>query len=416
MLSSRRCFRSPLIPRSGRGPLRCMFVITSMPVGGAETLLVNLMRKMDPAVMIPEVICLKEPGPLGESLRGEFSVHSHVIRGKFDLSVLWRLKRLLVERRTDVVVTVGAGDKMFWGRLAAHFAGVPVIASALHSTGWPDGVGRLNRLLTPITDAFIAVAESHGKFLAEFERFPQSKVAVIRNGIDCDRFRPDAVARKSVRDELGVPTSTPLVGIVAALREEKNHGMFVRLALAVGNQHPSAHFVIVGDGPQRGMIETKANELGISDRLHLLGTRSDTPRLVAALDCFTLCSLNEASPVSILEALACGVPVVSTDVGSIGESILDGQTGYLVPSEDLEAMTAAVSRLLADPAFAQQLGRNGRAHVLNTGSLNSMVEGYQQLATTLYDAQVQRQSSTVPRVMGPARGSWMSTAPEQLGS
>ena len=88
------------------------------------------------------------------------------------------------------MVTVGAGDKMFWGRLAARRVGVPVIVSALHSTGWPDGVGRLNRLLTPITDAFIAVAASHGRFLIERTGFPADKVAVIPNGVDTQRFAP----------------------------------------------------------------------------------------------------------------------------------------------------------------------------------------------------------------------------------
>lgn len=389
MRFSRRCFLSHALPRSARGPLRLQFVITSMPVGGAETLLVNLMRHLDAAVILPEVVCLKDPGPLGEAIRDEFPVHSHLIGGKHDVGVLWRLKNLFVRRRTDAVITVGAGDKMFWGRLAAHLAGVPVIAAALHSTGWPDGVGRLNRLLTPITDAFIGVADAHGEFLRDFERFPATKVCVIRNGVDCDRFHIDPAARESLREELGVSQSTELVGIVAALRDEKNHALFVRMAAQVLKRFPQAHFVIVGDGPQRSSIETLAAELGITDRVHLLGTRSDTPRIVAALDCFTLCSLNEASPVSILEALACGVPVVSTDVGSIRESILEGETGFLVPSEDLESLAARVCDLLADPQLRLRLGLAGRAHVLSTGSLQSMVQGYQQLVTRLYDCRVQ---------------------------
>ena len=150
-------------------PLRCQFLITSMPVGGAETLLVNLMRRLDPNVLQPEVICLKEPGPLGEQIRDEFPVHSQLIGSKYDATVLYRLARLMHHSQTDVVITVGAGDKMFWGRLAARLARVPVVISALHSTGWPDGVGRLNRLLTPLTSAFIAVADSHAEYLVHQE-------------------------------------------------------------------------------------------------------------------------------------------------------------------------------------------------------------------------------------------------------
>ncbi len=139
-------------------PLRTLFVITSMPVGGAEVLLDNLIRRFDRQRIAPELCCLKELGPLGEELAGEFPVHANLIGGKLDIAVLWRLVRLMRRRKIDAVVTVGAGDKMFWGRLAAKLAGVPVICSALHSTGWPDGVGRLNRWLTPITDGFIGVA------------------------------------------------------------------------------------------------------------------------------------------------------------------------------------------------------------------------------------------------------------------
>tara|TARA_R110002049_G_scaffold305056_3_gene501093 strand:+ start:47611 stop:48771 length:1161 start_codon:yes stop_codon:yes gene_type:complete len=374
-------------------------VITSMPVGGAETLLVNMMRRMDPSIVRPEVVCLKEPGPLGESIANEFPVHSHLLTGKYDLRVLPRLVALMHSRRTDAVITVGAGDKMFWGRLAAHLAGVPVIASALHSTGWPDGVGRANRWLTPITDAFIAVADSHGDFLKQFERFPESKVNVIRNGVDCQRFVPSDQARRDVRQELGLASSTPLIGIVAALRSEKNHEMLVRAASQMRSEHPDAHWLIVGDGPTRELIETTAAELGVSDRIHLLGTRHDTPRLVAALDVFTLCSLNEASPVSILEALACGVPCVATDVGSVRESVQEGVTGHLIPSEDVDAMSQTISGLLCDKARCVSMGVAGRQLVLTSGSLQSMVEGYEQLTVKLYNRRaVKTTRVTAPRV------------------
>ncbi|WP_182867130.1 glycosyltransferase family 4 protein [Rhodopirellula sp. JC639] len=361
------------------------FVITSMPVGGAETLLVNLLRRLDPAVVRPEVICLKQPGPLGEAIADEFPVHSDLIRSKWDVGVLFRLARLMRRRQTDVVVTVGAGDKMFWGRLAAFLAGVPVIASALHSTGWPDGVGRLNRRLTPLTDAFIAVADSHGEFLHRFEGFPEAKVHVIRNGVDCERFRPDQANRAEVRTELKLPPTAPLVGIVAALRSEKNHGLLVRAAARLRERHPDLHWLVIGDGPERAGIEDLAQELQVADRIHLLGTRHDTPRLLSALDLFTLCSLNEASPVSILEALACEVPVVASDVGSVGETVIENQTGRLFASEDLDAMADAIGKLLDDQPGRRRLGKAGRDLVLRTGSLQSMVSGYQNLATSLYD-------------------------------
>ncbi|MEM6469564.1 MAG: glycosyltransferase [Planctomycetota bacterium] len=357
-----------------------------MPVGGAETLLVNMLRQMNTGLIRPEIICLKDPGPLGEAVSGEFPVHSGLIGGKWDVRVLFRLAALMRARGADAVITVGAGDKMFWGRLAAFLARVPVIASALHSTGWPDGVGRLNCLLTSITDAFIAVADSHGAFLRDFERFPEAKIRVIRNGVDCDRFRPSEQARVDVRKELGLPADTPLVGLVAALRSEKNHQLLVRAASSLRAQFPDLHWLIIGDGPERSSIEELAKELRVADRVKLLGTRHDTERLVAAMDVFTLCSLNEASPVSILEALACGVPVASSDVGSVKETVVNDETGFLFESEDQGGMCEAIAKLLGDAKLRQACGERGREKVLQTGSLSSMVRGYEELITQSYEA------------------------------
>lgn len=377
-------------------PLKACFVITSMPVGGAETLLVNLMRRLDPSRVRSEVVCLKEPGPLGEEIRDEFPLHSGLIGGKYDVAVVARLAKLFRKRNIDAVITVGAGDKMFWGRLAAKLAGVPVVASALHSTGWPDGVGKMNRLLTPFTDAFIGVADSHGEFLRTFEKFPAGKVNVIRNGIDCNRFNRDPDAHESVRRELGLPDSAQLCGIVAALRPEKNHSMLVNAIASLRDRCPNLHALIIGEGPERATIEPLRDRLGLTDRVHLLGNRSDTPRLLSALDVFTLVSLNEASPVSILEALSCETPVIATNVGSISETVIPGETGMLVPSEDTDGFANALAEMLDNSAAARLMGTRGRELVVKTGSLDSMVTGYEQLIRRHYRQKLTGLPRTAP--------------------
>lgn len=364
-------------------PLKVMFLQTSMPVGGAEVLLVNLVRRLDRSRFAPEIACLKEPGPLGEEISHEIPLHSDLIRHKLDLRVLPRLTALMRRRKVDAVVTVGAGDKMFWGRLAARAAGVPVIASALHSTGWPDGVGRLNRLLTPLTDAFIAVAQPHGAYLVERERFPADKVHVIPNGVDTERFAPSP-NRVAVRAALGVSPSAPLVAILAALRPEKNHELFLEAAKRVQRQSPDVRFWVIGDGPRRAELEELSRQLGVAESVAFLGTRSDIPELLSAIDVLALTSHNEANPVSILEAMSCAKPVVATNVGSVGQAVLPDRTGYLAPAGDAQAVADRLLELVNDPLKAQQLGRQARRLVVENASLEVMVEGYEQLLETLY--------------------------------
>ncbi len=366
--------------------LRLKFILTSMPVGGAEVLLVNLIRKLDKAAFSSEVICLKEPGALGLELAHEVPVYAGLLASKWDFSILFRLARILKSSPTDAVITVGAGDKMFWGRLAAKLAGVPVICSALHSTGWPDGVGRLNRLLTQITDAFIACAQQHAEHLAVNERFPANRVYKIPNGVDTNRFRPNHTHRYWLREELGIPLDAQIVGIVAALRPEKNHDQFVNAAREVLREHPATHFVIVGDGPMRPEIVDLIAENGLTSHIHLLGNRSDTEKIYAALDVFCLTSKNEANPVSILEALASCVPVVSPNVGSISETVLHGKTGLLTKPLSYEATADAIVQLLGNKLLANTLGLAGRQLVRESWSLEVMVEGYEHLIESLYNA------------------------------
>jgi glycosyltransferase involved in cell wall biosynthesis len=373
------------VPLDDRGPLRVMFMVTSMPVGGAETLLVNLVRRMERERFAPEVCCLKERGPLGEELALTVPVHSRLLAGKYDLRVLPRLVRLFRRRRVDAVVTVGAGDKMFWGRLAAWQAGVPVVASALHSTGWPDGVGRLNRRLTPLTDVFIAVAEPHGRHLIEVENFPAEKVRVISNGVDTERFCEKSPC-PDLRRELEIEEHAPVAVIVAALRPEKNHELLLAAFKQVSLEAPEARLLIVGDGPRRDVLEQTAKALGIDSMVRFLGTRGDIPEILALANVFVLSSHNEANPVSILEAMACGKPVVATDVGSVGEAVIDTQTGFLVEPGDAQRMARHLIHLFRKPALARRMGRLGRQHVIDRWSLTQMVRGYEALIGEIYTA------------------------------
>jgi len=381
-----------LMPLDDRGPLRVMFVITSMPVGGAETLLVELVRRLDRTQFLPELCCLKEFGPLGDVLAEEVPALTGLLAHKYDFRVLLRLVRLMRARRIDAVVTVGTGgDKMFWGRLAARLAGAPVICSWLHSTGLPDRVELPNRLLAPITDAFIAVARSHGRYLAEHEGCPPRKVCVIPNGVDVEKFHP-RWPDKAIREELGLAEGTPVAGIVAALRAEKHHELFLRAAALVHRRLPAARFLIVGDGARREKLQSLARQLSLHEVVHFLGTRSDVAEVLSLIDVLLLTSYMEANPISILEAMASEKPVVATRVGSIPEVVIDGKTGYLVTAGDAGEIAARVLELLDAPQRAAAMGRAGRERVIARWSIDRMVKGCQELLADLYAAKSARRA------------------------
>jgi glycosyltransferase involved in cell wall biosynthesis len=360
-----------------------MFIQTDMRVGGAEMITANIVRRLDRRRFAPELCCLKDRGDLGEALANEIPVHYDLLAGKYDLRVWPRLTKLLRTRKIDAVITVGAGDKMFWGRLVARRVGVPAILSALHSTGWPDGVGRLNRMLTPITDAFIAVAESHGDFLAKNLNIARERVIAIPNGVDTERFAPipDVAA---VRRELGIDPTDPVVGIVAALRPEKNHGLFLEMARRVVQEFSTARFLVIGDGPCRDDIARRAQVLNITNNVLMLGSRSDIPCLLAAMDVFALTSVIEANPVSILEAMSVGRPVVATNVGSVHEAVTEGQTGFLAPAGDAYQLAARVLELLNDPIKCGAIGAAARQSIVSRWSIGAMVRGYERLIESTY--------------------------------
>ena len=373
--------------RSEPRRLSVVFFVSTLGYGGAETLLENLVCRLDPRRFAVAVCCTKTFGPIGERLRQKLPVFEYRLQRKWDVRILRWMKQRLRHREADIVITVGAGDKMFWGRLAAWWAGVPVIISALHTTGWPDEIGKLNRLLTPLNDAFVAVAKSHQRYLTQTESLPRDKVHVIDNGIDTDRFRPRE-ARRDLRDALGIPDGAQLVGIVARLGVEKNHELFLRVAKRVRNQLPNTHFLVVGDGPRRGPLEQLADELKINDCTHFTGTRSDVEDLLALMDLFLLTSHSEASPVSVLEAMSSGTPVIATRVGSVPETIVDGQMGYLVSPGDEQTMSRRVVQLLTDSNLRLAQGRAGRKRVVDCSSIDAMVGGYEQLMLGLWSQKV----------------------------
>jgi glycosyltransferase involved in cell wall biosynthesis len=220
-----------------------------------------------------------------------------------------------------------------------------------------------------------------------------AKIHVIPNGVDVERFHP-RWPNQALWKEFDLDPEAPLVGIVAALRPEKNHEMFLDVAAAVHRRLPRVRFVVVGDGPQRARLQARADELGIAAAVRFVGTRSDVPEVLLLLDVLLLTSHMEANPLCLLEAMASEKPVVATRVGSVAETVIEGRTGHLVAPGDVPRMAECVLELLADRARAGAIGRAGREHVIAHWSVEGMVQGYEDLITEIY-----RSKCKLPRLM-----------------
>jgi len=233
-----------------------------------------------------------------------------------------------------------------------------------------------------ITDGFIAVAKQHARYQVEQEKFPEHKVFLIPNGIDTDRFTVDNELRAQWRQKLGI--------------------LFLQAAKQTLENNSAANFVIAGDGPERDRLEALAKTLNIESNVHFIGSTQDIPGVLSMMDVFSLTSHNEASPVSIMEALSCQRPVVSTDVGSIDESVLEDKTGYLVLPGDADKLAERWTQLLGDEKLRNRLGEAGREHVIENCSLQSMTNGYTHLIETTFALKTRRKIEA---------SSWLRHAP-----
>lgn len=282
-----------------------------------------------------------------------------------DLLALYRLHREFRRWRPDIVATHTAKAGTL-GRLAAVMTAVPVRVHTFHGHvlhGYFGSVGSAlvragERVLGSLTTQFIAISP---EIAADLDRagIGRDKTTLIPLGLDLDAL---AEPRDSgFRAELGIGEHQPVAGLVGRLVPIKAPALFLAAAGRVLESLPEARFVVVGDGPLRAQLERQAVELGLEGRVSFTGWRSDLAEVYAALDVVVCCSLNEGTPVSVIEASAAGKPVVGTQVGGMPSVVQDGVTGLLVPSGEAEALAAAMTRLLADAPLARRMGAAGSA-------------------------------------------------------
>jgi glycosyltransferase involved in cell wall biosynthesis len=287
-----------------------------------------------------------------------------------DLVALAQMVRLVRRLKPDVVHTHMAKAGTV-ARLAARMCGVRLIVHTYHGHVFHSYFSpaktrvfvTIERVLGLATNRIIAIGDGQREEIAAYGVAPLDKIEPIRLGLELAPFLEAERQRGELRRELGLAPDTPLVGIVARLVPIKAHEIFLQAAAHVSVVMPTARFLVVGDGERRMQLEALVPQLGLTDRVSFLGWRRDLVRVYADLDVVALTSFNEGSPVALIEALACGRPVVSTAVGGVPEVVLDGVTGLTVPPADPPALAGAMVRLLGDRALAEHLGAAGRQHV-----------------------------------------------------
>lgn len=219
-------------------------------------------------------------------------------------------------------------------------------------------------------DRFIAISRTIAEVL-HASGVPRERVSVVHSAIDAARLEAEPLSRA----DLGLPDDAFVIGNVAALVDHKDQATLVRAMAEVLRENPKAHAVIAGEGPLRANLLALTEQLGISSHVHLLGYRNDVPRLLHSLDVFVMSSKEEGLGTSVLDAMACRLPVVATAGGGIPEMVRHDVTGLLVPVGDAHALAQGILAIAADPATAARLAKAGQTMVREEFHVDRMVEG-----------------------------------------
>ena len=368
-------------------------VVTRFDTGGLENGVVNLINHMPVGAYRHAVLALTEVTDFSRRVRHadvQFIALNKAPGHGFKLyPQLWRLFKQL---QPAVVHTRNLGPLEM--QVAAALAGVPVRVHGEHGRELNDLDGlnrrlqRVRRIYSPFVHRYVALSKDLQSYLVQRCGIAPQRISQIYNGVDGDRFRPATMGAPPAAAGPFDPSRHWVVGTVGRMQGVKAQTLlakaFVRAVTQTPEMRGHARLALVGDGPLRAECTQILSQAGLESLAWLPGERSDVADVMRGLSCFVLPSLAEGISNTILEAMACGLPVVATAVGGNVELVSDGLTGLLVPPDDAEAMAAALVRLFSDRPLAQAMGEAGREEVDRKYSLRSMVAAYQQV----YDTQL----------------------------
>ncbi len=336
-----------------------LYLITEFDTGGAETMLYELASRVDRKKFKVSACCLTGRGPIGEKLSAAgVKVFYLDMKGKWDFPALFRLIKLLKKYDVKILHTF-LFHANFMGRIAGRIAGVPAVISSVRVSEKQQFLHVLGEKLThPLSDVILCVSEAVMKFMEE-NGIPREKMRVVPNGIDLEKFSLKYDVQE-VKKELGIPADAKVIGTVSRLTPQKRVDRFLDCASIILKKIPGVYFIIAGRGELESRLKRHAEKTGVFSNTRFLGFREDSVRVMSIFDVFMLTSSWEGMPVALLEAMAMGKPVVASAVEGSSEVLAGGESGFLVPPEDIEAFAGRAVGLLKDGVLAEKTGKNAR--------------------------------------------------------
>lgn len=365
--------------REESAPIPLLYLNHSMEVGGIETLIYDLLSRLKQKGFLPSVCVFSGGGSLEEKVKASgVQVYCLNKREGIDFRLPLRLRRILKKEGTKILHTHNFFAWLYGAVAARGIKGLRHIHTE-HSNVDKKRRATAERVLSHITDMIVCVSEAVRQSMIENQSILPHRVAVIHNGVDVERFYPDHEKRIATRAKVGIKRNAPVVGIVARLAPIKNHGSLVKAFFRLSEDIPAAALIIVGDGELKDKLMRQANDMNLSKRVLFLGERHDIPELLNAMDVFVLPSLSEGHNITLLEAMATGLPVVATSVGGNAEVVLDGITGFLVPPNKHEMLSEKIEILLRDENLRSQMGKRSRVRIVEYFNMQKMINTYQGL-------------------------------------
>jgi len=297
------------------------------------------------------------------------------------------LVKLLREKKVHVLETIFIQSDIL-GVIAAMIAGTPYVMSSVRGVLIPERTSWFKRALYTSLyklaqkrfDVIEALSMAAKRDLCQTFGVPEVKVRVVPIGVDLDELSEDALLPATGQNKLAaLEYAGPLVGVACVLSWQKGVVFFIDSIPIVRQQFPTARFVVIGDGDQRGMLEARAAKLGISDRVDFLGWVSPASAAMRYLDIVVLPSTREGMSWTLVEAMALGKPVVASKVGGMVEVVVDGKTGYLVKPRSSTALAEGICKLLADPDRARQIGVEGASIIQQCFTAQRMAREVEQI-------------------------------------